>query len=283
MATNIGIQQDNPPAARAALQPVHASGWLGGFANMFGKEMSDWFGTFRWLVQTIIWLAIINGFVAFLLWIVPIIEKAAPSGGPSVTQDPYSMGLQTFFSFIAQLGMIGVVVLTQDEVIGEKQTGTAQWVLSKPISRASFILSKISADIICVVLFIAAIPAVVGFGEIWLAAGRAPEVLNFVLALGVQVLAMIFYVTLVIMLGVFFSERAALLGVAFGIMFGGYFLTVFEQRIAYVLPVNFQSISQALALGRPMPDYGPVALVVTAAWCVVFTAVALWRFRRIEL
>src|SRR5439155_10976170 len=58
---------------RPALQRVRGSGWQGGFGNMLRKELGDWFGTRRWLVQSILWVAIINGFIAFIFWVVPLL------------------------------------------------------------------------------------------------------------------------------------------------------------------------------------------------------------------
>ncbi|MEJ2558998.1 MAG: hypothetical protein P8186_22840 [Anaerolineae bacterium] len=67
MTTNATVDRKAVLAARHGLVPVRGSGWLGGFGNMLGKELGDWFGTRRWIVQTFIWLLIVNGMMAFLI------------------------------------------------------------------------------------------------------------------------------------------------------------------------------------------------------------------------
>jgi len=43
---------------------------------------------------------------------------------------------------------IVAIIIAQDAIIGERQSGTAAWVLSKPVSRPAFILSKLVAGAI---------------------------------------------------------------------------------------------------------------------------------------
>jgi len=43
---------------------------------MFNKEMRDWFQTRRWIVQIILWVALFNGFLAFILFAVPEISRS---------------------------------------------------------------------------------------------------------------------------------------------------------------------------------------------------------------
>ena len=59
------------------LQPVIEHGWRSGFVNLLRKENSLWWGTRKWWVQTLIWLVISNGIIAFLLWGIPLIDPSA--------------------------------------------------------------------------------------------------------------------------------------------------------------------------------------------------------------
>jgi hypothetical protein len=49
-------------ASNSVLRPVTARGWRTGFTNLFRKENRDWWGTKSWLVQAIIWTAILMHF-----------------------------------------------------------------------------------------------------------------------------------------------------------------------------------------------------------------------------
>src|SRR5512135_2116426 len=55
-------------ASNSVLQPVTARGWRAGFNNLFRKENRDWWGTRSWLVQAIIWAAILIGILATVLF-----------------------------------------------------------------------------------------------------------------------------------------------------------------------------------------------------------------------
>ena len=58
------------------LQPVVEHGWLSGFANLLRKENSLWWGTRKWWVQTLVWLVISNGMIAFILWGIPLVDPS---------------------------------------------------------------------------------------------------------------------------------------------------------------------------------------------------------------
>ena len=75
--TKSALNRDLILAARQGLQPVRDGGWLGGFGNLFNKELGEWFGTRRWLVQSLIWLLIINGLMAFIMFGAPLIDGSA--------------------------------------------------------------------------------------------------------------------------------------------------------------------------------------------------------------
>jgi hypothetical protein len=70
MATNATLDREAVLAARQGLLATES----GGFGNMLNKELMDWFGTRRWIVQTIVWLAIVNGLMAFIMFIVPTMD-----------------------------------------------------------------------------------------------------------------------------------------------------------------------------------------------------------------
>jgi ABC-2 type transport system permease protein len=278
MATNSTLDRSAVLAARGALLPRPDRAWLGGFGNMLGKELGDWFGTRRWLVQTIAWLVIINGLMAFIMFIVPLIdpsEQVAPS-------EQVGLGLGLYFAFSALLGGIGMVILTQDEIIQEKQTGTAAWILSKPVSRSSFILTKLLSNFVGALIFILAIPGAVAYAELYLASHQAFPIVPYLMGVGVILLALVFYLTLVIMLGALFEQRGPVLGIALGLLIGGLIASQFSPQVSYILPVAMQDIAGALAQGQPLPTVAISQLIATTVWIILFIGVALRRFGRLE-
>jgi ABC-2 type transport system permease protein len=251
-----------------------------GFVNLLRKELGDWFATRRWLVQTLIWLVIINGFIALALYVLPGIEGAEVQGEANMPLN--LMAWTFFFSFTIIGGSIGMIILVQDEVIQEKQIGTAAWILSKPVARPAFLLSKWVSNVVGGVIFIAALPAVVAVGEIALAGLPGAPILPLLAGIGTAALTLIFYTSLVILLGVLFEQRGPVLGIAFGLMFGGMIAAQMVPQIGYILPVSMDGIALALSQGQALPAMAVSQLIMTAVWSFLFMAAALLRFRQAE-
>jgi ABC-2 type transport system permease protein len=285
MAANSNISREDILASRQMLKPVPESRRLGGFANMLDKEMGEWFRTRRWLTSAIVWLAIINGMITFVLFVAPAVDPKAlvgENGQPIGKEEIAVMGLTLFFSIGIIAGSIGMIIMAQDEIIREKQSGTAAWILSKPVSRSSFILTKLLASLVGALIFIVGLPAVAAYIQVYLASGVAIPVLKYLAAAGVMYLTLLFYLALVVMLGVLFEQRGRVLGIAFGLMFGGLILVSFLPALGYVLPLSMDKIALAIAMGQAVPAAGVAEITSTAVLSILFAAVAVWRFRQLE-
>lgn len=263
-------------AARQGLLPVGGSGWLAGFGNMLSKELGEWFHTRRWLWQLMIWPIVINGIIAFMLWVAPMIAPEQSFPTPVIT------GLLYFFSIVAMTGTIGVIILAQDEIIQEKQSGTAAWILSKPVARPAFILAKLLANFFGALVFIVALPGLVTLGEVFLAAHKVVPLGPFLSGAGVILLPLVFYLSLVILLGVLFESRGPVLGIALGFMFFCQLAGNYLPQIALVLPSSMHGIALAVAMGEPLPATAVWGVITTATLSIVFILVALWRFQHKE-
>src|SRR5664279_732183 len=112
-----------------AFAAVKGAGWSRGLNNVLKGELKGWFGTRRWWVQILIWTASVN--LIFL-----IVSLTTPRGSAVTTP------LMLFNIFIGLAGPVGMSIVMQSALIGEKKSGTAAWVLSKPVSRSAFVLSK---------------------------------------------------------------------------------------------------------------------------------------------
>jgi ABC-2 type transport system permease protein len=281
MADNLPGSNAAPAIEHRKLRPYSGNARLSGFSNMFNKEMGDWFQTRRWIVQTILWVALLNGFLAFILFVVPEINRS--QGDTTSMGDLMVLGVSFLLNFAVIAGSIGTLILAQDEVVGEKQTGTAAWILSKPIARMSFILSKLAANGLGILIFILLIPGLIGIVEISAAAGKLVAIPGYFLGLGVVYLGLLFYLTFSLMLGTLFSGRGPVIGIGLGLLFSGSIVISFVPDIAYFLPVDFQNIAPQVALGQTLSQVAQIEIAATAAWCIVFMLVALWRFERQEL
>lgn len=267
--------------ARRGLLPARGSGWLAGFGNMLAKELGELFRTRRWLWQLLIWLIIIDGFIAFMLFGLPMFAsvEAALGGLP-----PEVVGLTYYFLIGAMTGTIGVIILAQDEIIQEKQSGTAAWILSKPAARPAFILTKLLSNITGALVFIVALPGLVALGEIYLATDLMMPLAPFLAGAGLFLLLLIFYISLVILLGVLFESRGPVLGIAIGVMFLGMQVTRWFPQTTFVLPFGMDTIALSVASGAALPAMGvPKVIATTLVLSIAFILLALWRFQYKEL
>lgn len=259
------------------LQPVDGSKTWRGFGPLFGKENRAWWGTRRWLVQAVLWLVIVNGLLAMVLFAMPRVMPTEQA--PANTTELALSGLQAFFGAGGMALAIGVIVLAQDTVIGEKQSGTAEWILSKPVSRYAFWLSKLAAHAIGALLILILLQGLVAYLQ--LATIERLEPLAFLGGLSILTLHTLFYLVLALLMGVLADSRSLVLAVALGTLLAGSLLVRFEPLL-YVSPWGLSNVAVAVAAGLALPAELYLPIAVTAGWCMLFAAVALWRVRRLE-
>ncbi len=278
MSEDMNLQSMNAMPAHRALKPADSSPRLGGFNNLFSKELGDWFHSRRWIRQLILWVGIINVSTAFIMLAAASDAAQAAEEMPSTLE----MGAQMIFAMMVIGGSIGAIIMAQDEVIGEKTSGTAAWVLSKPVSRSALILAKLLANTIGILVFVIGIPAVIGYFEVWAAAGTALPVAPYIAATGTAALGPLFYMSLAIMLGVLFDRRGPVLGISLAVLLGGSALLNMLPALATALPLALQNISAALVLGVPLPAVMLVEIPVTVVWIILFVVIAVLRFEKVE-
>jgi len=266
------VNQDLIAAARQGLIPVRESARLGGFGNMFRKELGQWFGTRTWWVQTLIWALILNG----VSTIVMLTEGTSPA-------ELFQEVVQTFLPMSVGAIGIGTVITVQGTIVGEKQLGTAAWVMSKPASRAAFILAKIVAYAIGYGITAILIPSTIFYITIQKLVPLPLPLTSFLAGMGVVVLSQLFYLTLTIMLGTLFDTRGPIAGIGIAFIMTGLLLKGFiPMQVLIATPWPLPDIAGGLALGSDLPSVWPVPILATAIWIVVMVAVALWRFEREE-
>ena len=261
---------------------VKEQGWRMGLANLLRNENFEWWGSRRWLKQAGLWLLILNGMVALLLWVLPAVVEVTWDDNAGVMSH-IAMGIQAFFQLGALSLAIGTIIMTQGKVIGERETGITAWILSKPVSRPAYLLSKIVAHSLEIIAIMVGIQSVVAYGLISLANGEAFPLLPFLIGVGGMILHTFFYLALTLMLGVLVKTRSQVLGIAMGSFFGGMLLPNLINQLGLVTPWLLPNILPVLALQMQIPfvtAYLPI--LMTAIWSMVFIIVALWKLPRLE-
>jgi len=267
--------------ATSTLAAVKERGWRMGFANLLANENREWWGSRRWLRQACLWLLIVNGIVAIMLFVLPTI--ILPDEDVAAITDPIPEGIQAFIQLGATALAIGTIIQAQGKVIGERQSGITAWILSKPVSRSAYLLSKLGAHSIGIAVIMIGLQSTVAYGMLWLANGGPLPLLPWLAAMGGLTLHTFFYLTLTLMLGVFARTRGQVLGVAMGVLFGGMVLPGFVSELGLITPWLLPNILPGLALQMPLePAATLTPIAMTALWSIVFIGAALWKLSRLE-
>jgi len=259
---------------------------LRGFSNLLHKENRAWWSTRRWWINALIWPVMMCGLMANMLFVPTIANLATEAeiaSAGSLTTYIVLMGLSVFFEFGTTVLGLGAVVLSQDAILGERQSGVAEWLLAKPVARRSYVLAKAVANALPMLVLMVWIPAAIGYGMLSVRSGELFPVLPFISAIGVMVANLFFYLTLTLMLGTLFQNRGPILGIALGSVLGGNLLGSLFKPLLYVTPWMLPKIASLLASGQAIPaEIGIVPLVTTVLWSIVFTVVAVVKFERME-
>jgi ABC-2 type transport system permease protein len=261
-------------SGNSAFELVSERGWQRGLGNLLSNELARWWKTRMWWIQCLIW----GGVVGFLLGSVIVQAPDMPA----------SEMIMIYSIFGGLFPGVAVVIIMQDVLVGEKQEGTAAWVLSKPVSRPAFILSKLLANTAGVVATMVVFPGVVAFSLLAFVADAPVEVGRFLAGMGVLSLVLLYYLTLTLMLGALFSSRGPVIGIALGVLFGQQFLIGMVPFLKYVLPWTIviayvpdePAIVPSVLLGQGPWSWIPA--VAAALQIPVFIWIALRRFEREE-
>ena len=265
----------------SALEPVRARGWRSGLSNMFSRESRVWWGTRFGIWQVLIWLVAINGLMAI------IISSTPDHMGEG--ENALFSAFEPFFGITAWFTTIGIMIIAQGAIVGEKRSGTAEWILSGPVSRSAFLLSKLIPIGLGGLVTMIALPGMVVYLEFTFLPATSDLSLptaQFVAALGVIALQLMFYLTLTIMLGTIFSSRGPVIGIAIAVFLLGLFvpslldLAFDSDALANFTPWPLESTATMIAQGKSVDSIVPI--ITTAAWVPVFIAIGIWRFRREE-
>ena len=228
-----------------------------------------------WWIQSLIWAAMIG----FLLGAVML------GSSESV---PLKDAVMMYAIFAGLFPAVGVVIIMQGAVVGEKKDGTAAWVLSKPVSRPAFILSKVIANGVGILVTMVVLPGIVAYVIFAVAPGAPLNPLAFLAALGVLFISNFFYLSLTLMLGTFFNGRGPVIGIGLALLFLQQYLVGWLPILRYVLPWNLiipigeqvDAVVPGLLLGLHSYSLVPVGMVALES--ILFLLIGLWRFNREE-
>src|SRR5512135_792726 len=267
--------------ASVQFQHVEEKGWMRGLGNLLHGEYSAWFKSSKWWKQLIMWFSIVNVMMVIMI----ITNTQAPAEAKDATNVLFMYGI-----FGGMFVAFGVMVIMQRVLIGEKHSGTAAWVLSKPVTRTAFVLSRLVINSIAILLTSVIVPGVI----FYITLGLFSDVgwlspLGFMAGLLMVSLSTFFWIALVLMLGTLFESSGVVIAVPISLFFLFWMGTGLIPSLIYISPLLLtftpspdlmNALSVSFMTGQPVFSWLP--LISTVVFSVIFIAVAIWRFNRQE-
>ena len=263
------------------LERVEERGWQRGLRNLLQGEVSAWFKSSRWWKQIILWFLIINLMMIIMIFAA---SEAAEDGG-SVPSPLFMYGI-----FGGMFVAFGVMIIMQRVIVGEMRAGTAAWVLSKPVTRTAFVVSRLVGNSIAILLTSVVLPGVIFYFTLGLSSDLGwLHPMNFMAGISMVIIHTFFWIALVLMMGTVVESSAGVIAVPMALFFilwmGGGMIPGSEYISPLLLtfspnPDTINSLSFSLMVGEPVFSWLP--LISTMSLSVVFIAVALRRFNHQE-
>ena len=252
-------------------QPARERGWRRGLGNLLRGEYSAWFRSSRWWKHILVWFVAINVMMAIMI----------------IASDPPLLIMYGIFG--GMFVSFGVMIIMQQVLVREKQSGTAAWVLSKPVTRTAFVVSRLVINSIAILLTAVLVPGVI----VYITLGLFSKIgwlspFGFAAALVMVSLTMFYWITLVLMMGTLSDSSSVVIAVPIALFFVFAYGTGLVHQLIYISPLmlifspaeQISPLTVSFISGEPVFSWLP--LISTIVSSVIFIAVAIWRFNRQE-
>jgi ABC-2 type transport system permease protein len=247
--------------------------WYAGMKNMISRELYHERSRMYWIQQLLVWTLCTNGLVVLILGL--------PAGMIEGMESMYIVSLGIFYSILVLLISIFIPVLLQGTVIDEKVSGIAAWILSKPVSKKAYLLSKLIASILAIIVVSVVINGVVGYG-VFSAFGYTLYIPGFLMNLGLIATVVVYFASLTIMLGTLTTSRGKVLAAAVALGFGAQLVARYFPLVIFLIPYSLPVLGIGLVTGDVVQGLEWM-LLSACVQIIMFTIIALFVFDRTEL
>ena len=251
---------------------------LTGLGGLLRGELTRWLGR-RGLVHLVVWTVGIQG---LLYW------DTVSSSDPFADWRGFDLLIHLWW-IACPLAAIG---LAQNALIEERHNDTAAWVLSKPVARSSFVLSKIISDAGGIVVIAVALQGAVA--RIWLpnvtpGVGlpiAEPDPARYLTVMGIVALVVLLFVAMTVFLTTVLPWRGPVAGIgliAWIWMWNAPWQFVEDYTIGGLMTGEIQGatmkpIAEFLVFETPLEPTSSVFWTAVAA--LAFTVAGMLVFRR---
>ena len=244
--------------SKSDFEPVTETGWRMGFNQLVKKELKTWFGTSAWWQQGLLWTLILVMF------------------GSVGLGDPEA-GLFIFYMMATIFPSIAIIIISQERILEDKRSGSAEWVLSKPVSRTGFIIAKLLPAALGFIVSMTLIPGIL-FYLVAVAMGTTVPFGTFLVSLVPLMLWQVFLSWLTICLGTFFDNEGPVMAVPFPFLFIGPSLAQHPDFGPFG-PWGLVMNSVSIVSDGLFPIY---PIIITVGVLLVLALLAVFRFKQHE-
>jgi ABC-2 type transport system permease protein len=252
-----------------------------GLGPLLRKELLEQWRTRRLLVVAIVFVVVGIGSAFLARYTAELVQSLG--GVPFEIEFPEPTIRDAVVQFLKNLGQAGIltaILLSMGSVATEKERGTAALLLSKPASRAAYLVAKLVAIGVTLGVSLALASAA---GYLYTALlFQAPNTAGWAAMTGLLWLALLAYATLTFLGSTLTRSAMAAAGIGVAGLIGVGLISALPNVAPYTPAGISGAPAMALALGNdPGPLIGP--LLVNVVFVLVVAAIAWLSFRRQEL
>ena len=260
-------------------QPTMAAAFPG-FAALFEKELLE----ARRSKRLIAFLVIMTGILLLIpLLTYPNAENYGTGSRHLLSANDVENMLGTWAALVGFLGSLMIIASTVDALTHERALGVTAWIITKPVSRLSYLLAKATAHAAIACTTIVLVPS-----AIWLVVTlllfQDISIINILAAAGILCIEMAFLSFAVLSIAVFFRSVAPIAIVSLALWFlPNVVPAIASLRWTYrVLPSYLPLAALSAAIDQADGPTATIPLASLAIAAVAF-AVAVLFFERQEL
>ena len=254
---------------------------MSGFTTFLAKEFTEIRKTWRiWVIPgMLVFFAITSPIIAAVTpGLLASISKSQPGVVVKMPSPTWRDSYAQFLKSLSQMVLIAVVIAGAGAVSGERSSGTAVLTLTKPVSRAAFVMAKIlsQAGLLIAATVLSTAVCVALTIMIFGSAPLAP-LLTAVSIWTIEALLMVVVMTL---FSAGFASRGASAGAGLGFFFLTLLISIWPPANRYTF-VGLMSASARALVRQPTEALWPVMTALVAGALCAWGAVRI--FERQEL
>ena len=161
--------------------------------------------------------------------------------------------------------------------------------MSKPVTRTSFVVSRLVVNSIAILLTSVIVPGLIFYITLGFSATGWLSPLGYIAGLLIISIHTFFWIALVLMMGSLFESSGVVIAVPIVLFFIFWMGSGIIPALNYISPAllafspaqdQMSALSVSFMTGAPVFSWLP--LISTVVSSVIFVAIALWRFNRQE-